>query len=268
MSKIVTFSGASDNSDFNLASEISIDSLGKATLTITAVSHLVGVSQPTLSTHFNYSKKPSKLAEMLIQQGFDPHSFFKGVPDTAVSIITTYYAMLAGDRCTDVAKKAAMVFMSIGVRSYAQEIKGWTKPSFSLKQEITKYLPTTPSKWEKRFGDDFWFQLHECYGLKRGQIACASFIRAYIYGWFPVEVQERLDEINPLIKSENEPLSLAKRRDRNHQYFQDELLNLLVYHINRITDLLRTSRNKEDFRVRVTALDKYTFQPVDQRLPE
>ena len=251
--------------NFDLATESNIAFDGKATLSIKGTARVVGVAHTTLLRHFDpCSFLTSKLAKTLVEKGFDPCSFSqKGVPDIAVSLITEYYAFDAGVRCTEVARQAMRLFASVGVRTYLQNINGWKAPSYSIKDEIQKYLPAKAAKWEKRFGESFWFALHECYGLKQGQRGCAPFINAYIYGWFPKEVRDRLEEINPLVTKEDGEL---EREFRIHQFFHDELLDLLVHHISRVTDVLTISKNRHEFRTHILALDKYHLVKVSTNI--
>jgi hypothetical protein len=115
-----------------IKAEITVDSNGKGKASIRATARLAGVSDMALRKSFDVSAnlKPGKLAKMLTEQGFDMRTFSdEGIPDIAVAFIVKYYAYLAGERCTDLAKQVDMSFTGIGVRSWMQDVAGYRKQS-------------------------------------------------------------------------------------------------------------------------------------------
>lgn len=65
-------------------------------------------------------------------------------------------------------------------------------------------------------------------------------IAAQIYSFFPVEVLERLDEINPIRSS-------GRRKNKQHQHFDKDLLMLLKNHIAKVIILMEAAKTKTDF---------------------
>lgn len=120
-----------------IKSEISVNAEGKATFSIRATARICDVSMQTLSKQFIDATssadncKLSKLTETLLNNGFISDNLknfaITGIPDLAVAIIIEYYAFEAKQYCTEQAKLVYRVFANIGIRSWAQEITGWTK---------------------------------------------------------------------------------------------------------------------------------------------
>lgn len=127
----------------DIKSEIKVNEKGIGSATIRGAARLVDVQHSTLVRAFDAGAiNSNKLAQMLVQQGFNPVTFSSsGIPDLAVAIVAKYYAYFAGARCTDLAKLADLAFSGIGVRAWFQELVGWQKPQ---KAEIIK----TPSPSE------------------------------------------------------------------------------------------------------------------------
>lgn len=108
----------------NIAAEIQVNESGYGVATIAGTARLCGISQQNLSKAYNSST--SKLAQVLMQHGFEPTTFAEvGVTDIAVALTVSYYANKAGVRCTEVARQANDVFLTIGVRAWMQDVTGW-----------------------------------------------------------------------------------------------------------------------------------------------
>lgn len=123
--------------------EIEVDELGRGKASIRATARLAGVDEKAIrNTLDNAEQKPSKLAVMLMEQGFQSAELLawktKGIPDTAIAIILEYYAFDAGRYCTKQAKLVCRAFNTIGIRAWMQDITYWTKT-------ITQQTPS-PSK--------------------------------------------------------------------------------------------------------------------------
>jgi hypothetical protein len=111
--------------------EFSLNSEGKATISIRGAARLLAVSDSSLVESFNTfgSEKSSKLATKLAIKGFQPLGFStEGIPDVAFAEIAEYYAMDAGKRCTQQAKMVYKAFAAIGVRTWIQSELGWQQP--------------------------------------------------------------------------------------------------------------------------------------------
>ena len=248
--------------EFQIASEVKIDSDGKATFSIRAVARLIGISHTTLIRAFQPgANSERKLAKFLVEQGTEPGAFSEfaetGIPDITASLIVGYYAMLAGERCTDQAKKVSLVLNAIGLRAYAQKITNWEKdPVSDYKQALFEILeaqlPAKALPHQVRFVPRFWAALEKVYGLKRNQRACANFIKWRIYRHFPSEVIDRLELINPL--QEN-----GMRLNKIHQHFTEHFLLLLQDRITQVTLLLEFSDTKQEFRRKIRKIKPIKF---------
>lgn len=237
--------------EFQVASEVKVDQEGKATFSIRAVERLANVSHQTLSASLASagSISPSKLAQTLALYGFEAGSISEfgktGVPDIAVAAILSYYAMDAGERCTDQAKAVFRSFAAIGIRAYAHRLAGHDQDvqdyKVALKQLLEEQCPAIPTHYQPRFHKRFWEALEKCYGLKQSDRACSVFIKYHVYGYLPPEVQERLQEVNP--KNED-----GVRSHRFHQHTDDVVLQLLVARIDAITLLLEAALSAKEFR--------------------
>lgn len=247
-----------DEFEKQIAREIKINADGKASASIRGTARLAGVSHTTLNDAFTPgSKNPSKLYRLLVQHKFKPETFSEtGVPDIAVGLVVKYYAWMNGERCTEQAKQTDLIFGSFGTRVWMQKITGWQEPKANagnlIRDFVIAQLPEKPSDYQVRFPVRFWDALEELYGLRRGHRGCASFINAYIYDFFPVEIRERLDEINPLNDSGN-------RCNKQHQHFDDVLLQVLIEQIERVITLLQISDTKAEFAHNMKKLKPYRF---------
>jgi hypothetical protein len=142
-----------------ILSEIEIDAQGKGKGSIRATARLAGVDDESVRKALVYTadQKPTKLAQMLMGYGFSPADLNdwrqSKIPDLAISVIFTYYAYDAGRYCTEQARLVCQAFMTIGIRSWMQKIKGWEQetapkqilPTPSL-EEISTLLDLTLGK--------------------------------------------------------------------------------------------------------------------------
>ena len=114
-----------------IKNEISVDATGKGKASIRATARLMDVDHKGLSESLKTAGgiSPSKMATMLIEQGFDPGEilewFDNGIPDMAIAVIAKYYAYKAGQRCKKQAEMVDTAFTAIGVRSWIQQQLGW-----------------------------------------------------------------------------------------------------------------------------------------------
>ena len=241
-----------------IRSEIKVDSTtGKGTASIRATARLADVAISTMLDNFSKDRKnPSKLAQKLIEEGFNPLGFsVNGIPDIALASVLEYYAFDAGERCKPQAQLVYRAFSRIGVRAWMQDITGYQKPSLekiNLEEFLVKQLPYTPKQWECRFKPEFWAALESLYGLKRGQQACGMFISHWVYAYFPKEVQERINEINP--GGDN-----YVRKTRIHQHFDDKLLKALEMQISLVTSNLIKAKSRHHFKRLMKSARRYSF---------
>lgn len=244
-----------------IAREIKINADGKASASIRGTARLAGVSHSTLNEAFATGRKtPSKLLLFIIKclpgmtlqvEGW----FTDGIPDIVVGVIVKYYAYV-GDHKTNQARQTDILIGAFGTRLWMQKVTGWQEQKAnagnSIRDFVIAQLPEKPSDYQVRFPVRFWDALEELYGLRRGHRGCAPFINAYIYDFFPVEIRERLDEINPLNDSGN-------RCNKQHQHFDDVLLQVLIEQIERVITLLQISDTKAEFAQNMKKLKPYRF---------
>lgn len=115
-------------------------------------------------------------------------------------------------------------------------------------QRCLNGIVDSPFDWELEFTDRFYKAvfLHYDYTEK---CQCGLFIRTYVYNFFPALVNQRLDEVNPLVDE-------RFRRHKLHQFFKGESLRELRNHINLVTILLECSRDKIDFKDKMSRVPK------------
>lgn len=112
-------------------------------------------------------------------------------------------------------------------------------PAMTREDIIASLMPSKPLTWECRYTPDFWQRLEELYGYRQGNPACANWINRFVYGYFPQEVRDRLDEINPLID--------GKRKTLQHCHFDGDLLTALEQHLKSVFDFLLVAHTSKDF---------------------
>lgn len=128
--------------------EIHVDSEGKGKASIRAVARLVNVEHSSISRTLDSGVlKPNKLAESLIEQGFEGGVLAEwktnGIPDIAIASIAHYYAYEAGRYCTSQAKLVCKAFTAIGIRAWMQQVAGWSSPKCSSASKSPS-LPPSP----------------------------------------------------------------------------------------------------------------------------
>jgi hypothetical protein len=113
--------------------EIQINANGQGKASVRAAARLAGVDEKAIRNSLDGAElKPSKLAIILVEHGFDPAELRQwktnGIPDIAIAIILDYYAHEAGRYCTKQARLVCRAFNTIGVRAWIQDVLGWVKP--------------------------------------------------------------------------------------------------------------------------------------------
>jgi hypothetical protein len=126
--------------------EIEVDASGKGKASMKATARLSQVSDKAIGKALESANlEPSKLAQILMQQGFNAANLDRwrteGIPDIAIGIILHYYAYEAGRYCTKQAKLVCQAFGTVGVRAWMQDVLGWTKPTKQPEQPPTPALP-------------------------------------------------------------------------------------------------------------------------------
>jgi hypothetical protein len=131
--------------------EIEVDITGKGKATARAVSRLIDVEHSSVLRALNPGAlKPSKIAEILIEQGFDGGALegwkTEGIPDIAIASIAHYYGYEAGRYCTNQAKLVCKAFSAIGIRVWIQGIKGWNSEQAPSPSPQPLLPPPTPQE--------------------------------------------------------------------------------------------------------------------------
>lgn len=250
----------------NIAKEIAVDADGKGKSSIRGTALLAGVKHPALIHHFRSGKKkPSKLAELLTQQGFTPGSFSKdGIPDIAVAIIVKYYAWMAGARCTDQAKEFDMILSGIGTRAWMQQITGWTPQRAAAVKVFGDVIARNPLPWEAHFSKEWQRNAERITGYKWEWRVMGKFIKQHVYDLMPIDVRQALDEVNPMNDA-------GRRKSCQHQHFTEQAAPILKSHVGTVLDLMRASVSLKQFEdlmdARFSGIYQLRFETVLQ-LPE
>lgn len=246
------------NLDFTteqIASEIFVNADGVGTASVRGVARLTHSPESTLRKHFaGAHKNGSKLHEILVQYGFDPRTFAKdGVPDSAVALAVKYYAWMAGERCTEQARSADMVFGAIGTRAWMQQLKGWTPAQRTVRLLLEDMMSREPLPLESHFSKDWVKNAERLTGWKWEYRVMGKFLKQHVYGLMPPEIRDFLNEVNPM---DNE----GRRANYNYQHFKDIATPALKAHIATVLDLMRASSSLIQFE----ALMKARFSGVYQ----
>jgi hypothetical protein len=106
----------------DIKKEFRITSEGQSSITIRGAARALGISDAALRSNLKFKGanfSPSKMAEMLIDKGFNGANFSKysqvGIPDLAFAVIVEYYAFYAEENCTEQAKAVLSSFVAIGI---------------------------------------------------------------------------------------------------------------------------------------------------------
>jgi hypothetical protein len=173
-----------------------------------------------------------------------------------VGAILEYYAFEAGRYRTEQASLVYRAMARIGIRAWMRGLVGYKKPTdddILTSKFIQLQLPSEAKKWEHRFKPEFWAALKSLYGLTKERKACGRFIAYWVYGYFPKEVKERLDEINPT----NEETGF--RKNCHHQHFDDILSKALDIQISLVTCNLIKAVDRKHFHDLMKSAKRYKF---------
>ena len=125
-------------------------------------------------------------------------------------------------------------------------------PQMTYAEVVASLMPSKPTSWECRYTPDFWARLEELYGYRQGNPACAHWINRFVYGYFPQEVRDRLDEINPLID--------GKRRNLQHCHFEGDLLIALEQHLMMVFGFMFAAATSKEFERLMDAKFRRIYQ--------
>jgi hypothetical protein len=214
--------------------EIRIDREGKATFSNRSAARLLDIDEKTLRNHWESAAgpNPSKLAQKLMESGFEVRVFLRdGVSDTAFAILCEYYAFDA-QRCTDRARAFYRSFASIGIRTWAQQAKGWQPQSkqYTLGQMVTREaLP-----WERLFSSEWIYWAEKTTGHQWQWSCMGRFINSAVYDYLPQDVVTYLRAINPKNESGN-------RSHKHHQFLQPDVRDIVSKHLEQVLTLMQAA---------------------------
>ena len=149
----------------NIAKELRVDEYtGRTSVSLRGMARLAGVSVSGLVTHIMSAQgvhpEPSKLAEKLINQGFQVFTWNEtGIPDTAVVHILEYYALEA-QKASQTALKTYRAVAAVGARTLFQNLLGYQE-----RTELTQVLSILQTLVNKV--DNLEKEVTEFHSLKR-----------------------------------------------------------------------------------------------------
>lgn len=114
-----------------IRNEFRIDANGKAFVSIRGAARIADINDKTLGDSLKTAAgiNPSKLAQSLIDNGFEPAGFsVSGIPDVALSLILKYYAFKA-NRTTEQAERFYDAMSAVGIRTWIQQQLNWSRVS-------------------------------------------------------------------------------------------------------------------------------------------
>lgn len=115
--------------------ELSVNPDGTCFISIRGLARLLEINHQSLLYHFNSGKKsPTKLAETLINQGFNMVKFSDdGIPEIAISTIIVYYSSHGNKNVKQRATDILLAYSAIGIRTWIQHELGYNQ---STNQEL------------------------------------------------------------------------------------------------------------------------------------
>jgi hypothetical protein len=114
-----------------IQSEFRVNPNGQVFTSIRGAARLADIDESSIRTALHSAgQKPSRLAEFLIQEGFEGAELISwvttGIPDIALALILEYYAHECQERYrSEQAKLCCRAFNSIGIRDWVKKSIGW-----------------------------------------------------------------------------------------------------------------------------------------------
>jgi len=114
--------------------ELSVNPDGTCVISIRGLARLLEINHQSLLYHFNSGKKsPTKLAETLINQGFNMVKFSDdGIPEIAISTIIVYYSSHGNKNVKQRATDILLAYSAIGIRTWIQHELGYNQSTNNL----------------------------------------------------------------------------------------------------------------------------------------
>lgn len=147
------------------------------------------------------------------------------------------------------AGKLNRVFSAYGSKNFFRGIAGLPINShLEGVQRLLNGVAEIPFPWELEFDDNFYKAVFRLYDYSEKH-QCGLFIKTYIYKWFPHVVNQKLDDVDPIIDG-------RFRRHKLHQFFKGETLRALRTHIMLVTNVLNSSNSQYEFKHRMKSIPK------------
>ena len=160
----------------------------------------------------------------------------KIVKDEVCAAVIEHYAFEAR-KTTDAALQVYRRFAARGIRGWIQEITGWQDER--KRYVVNALVSESYTAWQKRFEDNFFEEAYRITGWKRtksGHPPCmGKFIKKTIYEYLPNGTVEKLEEVNPRLKS--------GRRRKHHQHCKELGLSVLGHQKSAVLAVMRLSPN-------------------------
>lgn len=239
--------------------EIKVDSQGRGFSTIRGAARIISIDERALRRHFKSAdKKPSKLAEMLIQQGFDMRTFAEdGIPDAALALIVKYYAWMAGEWCTDQAKLFDLSLTATSIRIWMQSVAGWHPTSnrkLSSEEIVSICVLPGGRDWEPRFRDSFYAELSRLTGLSQDgykrPALWGKLTDEWVYQMLPVGVRNAVRSAR--IESDG--------WHKLHQFLSDDGLAVFEEHMKTLLTLMRAADSVNGVRRSLRNMTRSEYQ--------
>lgn len=191
---------------------------GESGMSVSGLAIAGGVKQQQVSKLLSdlTTKSPSKWLNHLVGTDLNLTTGVKRGGTTRVlkahacSAILRHYAFSGIEKSQDFLVKLE----DFGMEAMIQRITGWTPPS-EVDQFIDRHILREPRSWECVF-DRQWIRAAEfATGWSWGDPCMRHCINLLVYNRLPVEVRQRLDQINPVLPT-------GHRAKKQHQFFSDE----------------------------------------------
>jgi len=217
---------------------------GESGMSLSGLARCCGVTRQAISKHLNVKQKDWKLdvgrVSVATKRG---DSFVVVVKDTICAETILDYAKEGRQE----AIQSVLGFAAIGIRTFIQKMTGYEPPS-EVETFIDKHILREPRAWEVCFDRPWIKAAEQATGWKWGNPCMAQLINTTVYDRLPVEVRQRLDELNPVLEN-------GHRAKKQHQFFSDESVEQVLkmqLEIGRSLLLVSTSWNevKENARRR------------------
>lgn len=228
---------------------------GESGMSLSGLALQCGVTRQSVSEHLAVSQKNWKLDVGRVSVAGKRGNYkVVVVKDTACAEVIAYYA----EQGRQEAIRSLIGFAAIGIRSYIHFQTGWQPPS-DVERFIEGHILRVPRSWEVVFDRQWIRAAEQCTGWSWGDPCMSHLINLIVYRRLPVEVRQRLDELNPVLLHGH----CARKQ---HQYFSEESVEQVLkmqIEIGRSLLLVSTSWEelKENSRRRFDGMSQLKLLP-------